>query len=52
YGHVITDQGVKPNPHKVKAIQAMEPPKDVTTLCSFLRMVNYMSQFTKKLSTV
>ncbi|ELT97965.1 hypothetical protein CAPTEDRAFT_146719, partial [Capitella teleta] len=32
YGHVITNQGVKPDPQKVKAIQAMEPPTDVTTM--------------------
>lgn len=52
YGHVITDQGVKPDPQKVKAIQDMKAPTDVPTLRSFLGLANYMSRFTKELSTV
>ena len=44
-GHVVSDQGISPDPDKVKAIQAIPIPKDVKTLQSFLGLVGYYRKF-------
>ena len=43
-GHVINERGVKPNPAKVEAILAWEPPADRKGLESFLGLTNYYSR--------
>ena len=40
-GYIVTPQGVKPNPKKIKAIQAMNRPSTVTEVRSFLGMIQY-----------
>lgn len=40
-GYIVTPQGVKPNPKKIKAIQAMKRPSTVTEVRSFLGMIQY-----------
>lgn len=49
-GHILTKDGVKPDPAKVKDIVEMAPPEDVKALSRFLGMVNYVSKFIPKLS--
>ncbi len=47
-GHRITQEGLKMNDHKVKAILDWEPPKSVPALRSFLRLASYYRKFIKK----
>ena len=50
YGNVVSDQGFKPDPHKVDAIVRMPAPTDKAELSSFLGMVNYLAPYIPKLS--
>ena len=49
-GHILTKEGVKPDPKKVKAIQCMEAPKNKEDLRRFLGMLTYLSKFVPNLS--
>ena len=51
-GHVLTRNGVKPDPAKVKAIMEMSPPTDVEAVRRLVGMVKYLSKFLKDLSEV
>ena len=50
-GHVVTADGVKPDPNKVKAIFELREPTDVTSVRSLLGMVNYVGKFIPHLSS-
>ena len=50
YGNVVSNQGFKPDPHKVDAIVIMPAPADKTELSSFLGMINYLAPYIPKLS--
>lgn len=52
FGHLITKDGVKPDPAKIKAVKDMEPPKDKGELETILGMVNYLSKFAPMLSDI
>ena len=49
-GHILTPQGLKPDPCKVKAIVDMPDPTDAQALRRFLGMVNYLAKFLPRLS--
>ena len=49
-GQLVDETGVKPDPDKVQAIQAMKPPSNVSELRRFLGMVNQLSKFTPSLA--
>ena len=49
-GHVLTDQGLKPDPAKVKAITDMPSPTNVEELQRFMGMVKYLAKFIPHLS--
>ncbi|XP_062849175.1 uncharacterized protein K02A2.6-like [Trichomycterus rosablanca] len=51
-GQVVTKDGITPNPERVKAITAMEPPQNVSELRRLLGMVNYIGRYLPNLSTV
>ena len=51
-GHLITAEGLKPDPQKTQAIQFMQKPKDQAPVQRYLGFVNYLSKFLPKLSTL
>ena len=51
-GHLLTSEGIKPDPKKVEAVQKMPQPTDVPSMKRFLGMVNYLSKFLPNLSTI
>ena len=52
FGSVISEQGVSPDPEKVRAIQELLPPQNVSQLRQVLGMINYLGRFLPNLSTV
>ena len=44
-GHLLTTDGVKPQPDKVKAIHEMKPPRNPKEFREFLGMVGYYRSF-------
>ena len=51
-GHILTPEGLKPDPEKINAIKEMPAPKDRSEVKRFLGMVTYLSKFLPKLSDV
>ena len=49
-GHIISAEGVKPDPRKVEAITKMPIPDNKTELQRFMGMVNYLGTFIPRLS--
>ena len=44
-GYVITDEGTKPDPEKVEAIEKFTVPKNLTDLRSFMGLTNHFADF-------
>ena len=40
-GHLITPEGLKPDPAKVKVVQEMRAPKDIMEVRQFLGLCSY-----------
>lgn len=51
-GHIISGEGMRPDPDKVAAITQMETPRDKAGLLRFIGMANYLSPFCDNLSSV
>lgn len=51
-GHVISKEGLKPDPDKVTAIKNMSKPTSNSEVQTLLGFVNYLSKFLPKLSDV
>ena len=51
-GHVMTKNGLKPDPDKVKAVEERPKPQSKKELSSLLGFVNYLSKFLPGLSDV
>jgi hypothetical protein len=51
-GHLLTADGLKPDPEKVKAVNEMPNPSDVAEMRRFLGFVNYLSKFLPSLSDI
>lgn len=49
-GHVLTPEGIKPDPRKVEAVLKMKRPSDVAAVPRLVDLVNYLSKFLSKLS--
>jgi transposase InsO family protein len=49
-GHVLSKDGLKPDPEKVRAISDMPTPNDATGLLRFPGMVKYLAKFVRNLS--
>lgn len=46
-GHIITPEGIKPNPSKIEAIQRYPMPKSTKEIKSFLGLIGYYRRFIK-----
>ncbi|EYC10859.1 hypothetical protein Y032_0053g2333 [Ancylostoma ceylanicum] len=51
-GDIIDKDGRRADPNKMKAITEMPPPKDLTQLRPFLRMINYFRAFIPQMRQV
>ena len=51
-GHVLTPDGLKPDPSKVKAIVTMPTPSDKKAMQRVLGMITYLAKFLPNLSDV
>lgn len=51
-GHIITKDGVKPNPRKIEAIKIMPRPQNAKHIKIFLGMVGYYRKFVKNFATI
>ena len=51
-GHILTNEGVKPDPAKIRAIVEMEKPNDVAGVRRIKGMVNYLARYLKNLTDV
>ena len=51
-GHVLTDQGIQPDPEKVQGIMEMPAPSNVAELRTFLGSINYLAQFLPNLAAL
>ena len=49
-GHIISTEGLKPDPVKIEAILEMKSPNNVQALQQFLGMVTYLGKFIADLS--
>ncbi|PFX12858.1 Retrovirus-related Pol polyprotein, partial [Stylophora pistillata] len=49
-GHLLTSEGLKPDPQKVEAICNMPKPEDVQAVQRFVNTVKYLSRFLEDLS--
>lgn len=52
FGHIVSAEGVKPDPKKIKAIENMPAPKDKKELETILGMVTYLSKFAPNLAEI
>nr|KAG5708513.1 hypothetical protein BaRGS_026240 [Batillaria attramentaria] len=51
-GHIIDENGIRPDPEKVAAIQDMPAPQCITELQRFFGMVNFLAKFVPNLASV
>ncbi|KAL0395497.1 UNVERIFIED_CONTAM: Retrovirus-related Pol polyprotein from transposon [Sesamum latifolium] len=51
-GHIISKEGVQPDPTKVKAILEWESPKNISEVRNFLGLAGYYSRFVKDFSVI
>ena len=51
-GHVLTGQGCKPDPEKVRAVKEMPPPTNVKELQTLLGFVQYLAKFIANMSDI
>ena len=51
-GHIITDEGVKPNPEKVKAVRDFPIPRTQKDIKSFLGLISYYRRFIPNFSLI
>lgn len=51
-GHVLSSEGLKPDPEKIKAVIDMPKPENTTAVHRLLGVVTYLAKFMPNLSTV
>ena len=52
HGHILSSDGIKPDPEKVEAVTEMPRPRDKAGVRTLLGLVNYMGKFCPHLSDV
>ena len=50
--HIITSEGVKPDPQKVKAINEFPTPRNTTGVKSYLGLIGYYRKFIPQFSKI
>lgn len=50
--HVVSENGIEPDPEKIKALITLAPPTETRQLHTFLQKVKYLSRFISMLSQV
>ena len=51
-GHIVSAEGIRVDPAKIKAIVSWKPPQNITKVRSFLGLVGYYRQFVKGFSVI
>lgn len=51
-GHILSADGLKPDPEKVRAVAQLPPPENKQALMRFMGMVQYLAKFIPNLSEV
>ena len=51
-GHIVSAEGIKPDPEKVEAIRQLPPPRNKSELRTFLGMIAYVKRFIPECSTL
>ena len=51
-GHVVDQEGIRADPDKTAAIQAMRPPTNISELRRFMGMVNQLGKFSQNLAQI
>ena len=49
-GHLLTSEGLRPDPEQVRAVEAMQPPQNVKELRTFLGFIQYLGKFLPNLA--
>ncbi|KAA3484461.1 RNA-directed DNA polymerase-like protein [Gossypium australe] len=52
WGHIVSGDGIRVDPSKIKAIVEWKPPRNVTKVRSFLGLVGYYRRFVKGFSMI
>jgi len=52
FGHVLSSDGLRPDPSKISAIRDMEPPANRSELETLLGMITYLANFSPNLSEI
>ena len=51
-GHLLTKDGLKPDPEKIRAVQAMTKPSNTKELETFLGFIQYLAKFLPNMTEV
>ena len=51
-GHIVSKNGVQPDPSKIAAVKEWEPPKNITEVRSFLGLAGYYRRFVEGFSII
>ena len=51
-GHLLTAEGVKPDPEKIRAVETMKKPENKQELLTFLGFIQYLGKFMPRMSDV
>ena len=51
-GHLLTAEGVKPDPEKIRAVETMKKPDNKQELLTFLGFIQYLGKFMPRMSDV
>ena len=50
--HILSSEGLFPEPGKVDSILNMKPPSNTSKVCSFLDLVTYCGKFIQNFATI
>ena len=50
-GHVLSKDGLKPDPEKIRAVKELKPPENAKELKTFLGFIQYLGKFMPNMAT-